>query len=104
LLKKKIFEISKVADCNEPENKISINDLAGLWIILGSTILLSLLIFLLKKLELVKFPTNYMSPYYNYYSEKTEIFENQLKEAVEFEVSSKFELINKLPSSILFKF
>jgi len=63
------------ANCDTGEIKISMSELAGLWIILAIAIAFSLILFLIKKLGFVKFPSNYMSPYYNYYNEKTEAFE-----------------------------
>ena len=77
------------ADCTEQES-ISVKELGGLWIILGGAIVFSTIIHLLRRFKLLKPLENYKLPYYNYKSLKTEIFESQLKEAVRFEVNSKF--------------
>lgn len=76
------------ADC-EVQESISIKELAGLWIILGGAIVISVIIHLLKKYKVVVPLKDYKPPYYTYHSQKTEIFENQLKEAVQFEINSK---------------
>ena len=69
LLKKEYFDmVINEEDCDDEEVKISMKELAGLWIVLAIAIGVSLLLFLIKKLGFVKFPSNYMSPYYNYFS------------------------------------
>ena len=88
LLKNQYMTTIPSADC-EVQESISIKELAGLWIILGGAIVLSVIIHLLKKYKVVVPLKDYKPPYYTYTSQKTEIFENQLKEAVQFEINSK---------------
>lgn len=73
----------------EGEESISVSDLGGLWIILCIAILLSVIVHFLKKFKIIVPLENYLTPYYTYQSQKTEIFESQLKEAVQFEINSK---------------
>lgn len=76
------------AECDSGES-ISVKELGGLWVILGVAILVSVIIHLLRKAKVIKPLENYKPPYYTYFSQKTEIFESQLKEAVQFEMNSK---------------
>jgi len=86
LIMKQDFEAALNTNCDSGDAKITINELAGLWIILGCTIFIALIIYVIKRLKNVNMPDNYMPPYYEYFTPKTQLFENQLKEAVEFEV------------------
>jgi ABC-type amino acid transport substrate-binding protein len=86
LIKKQDFEAALNTNCDSGETKISMNELAGLWVILACTIFIALIIYVVKRLKLVSMPESYMPPYYAYFTPKTQLFENQLKEAVEFEV------------------
>jgi len=89
LLKNQYMTTIPSADC-EVQESISIRELAGLWIILGGAIVFSVIIHLLKKYKVIVPLKDYKPPYFTYHSQKTEIFENQLKEAVQFEIKSKF--------------
>lgn len=72
-MKKKLLEIRALTRCNNTEEKITLAELAGLWIILGCTFVISLICWAIKKYFGIKF--TYMSPYYDYYTEKTQLFE-----------------------------
>ena len=88
LIKKQNFEAALNTNCGSSDSLISMNELGGLWIILGVTIVIALLIHFIKRLKIINMPDHYMPPYYEYFTPKTLLFENQLKEAVEFEVGS----------------
>ena len=87
LIKNQYFTRLSNPDC-EFEESISIRELAGLWIILAVAILVSVVIHLLVKFKVIVPLENYKAPYYSYHSQKTEIFESQLKEAVQYEMNS----------------
>lgn len=84
--KKQDFDSGNYPDCGGDSNVITIQELGGLWIILASTAGVAILIFLLKKCGFCKLRENYMPPYYEYYNEKTRLFEEQLKDAVKAEL------------------
>lgn len=90
VIQRKFFQIENAGDCSDSQasTKISMDQLAGLWVILLCSVVLAFAIFVIKKLGWIKMHKNYLSPYYNYYNEKTELFENQLKEAAEYELNS----------------
>lgn len=70
---------------------IGLNEVGGLWIILTFAVVISVIIHLLKRINKSCAPLKtYRPPYYTYNNQKTEIFEAQLKQAVNFELNSKF--------------
>ena len=87
---KKNFPVDNSNECDAlyTKNQITLEQLAGLWIILLVVIVLGIIIYLVKKFNWIKLPKDYLIPYYCYYNEKTEMFENQLKDAIEFEATS----------------
>mmetsp|Transcript_6996 Transcript_6996/g.7907 ORF Transcript_6996/g.7907 Transcript_6996/m.7907 type:complete len:563 (+) Transcript_6996:23-1711(+) len=87
LVKKKYFDLSPAIDCSGQDTKISLQTMGGLWVIFACTLIISMVIFAFKKLQLFKFPQSYFPPYYQYYTPKTQVFENQLKESVDQQIS-----------------
>eukprot|EP01016_Furgasonia_blochmanni_P019658 TRINITY_DN2196_c0_g1_i6.p1 TRINITY_DN2196_c0_g1~~TRINITY_DN2196_c0_g1_i6.p1 ORF type:complete len:533 (+),score=92.22 TRINITY_DN2196_c0_g1_i6:76-1674(+) len=87
LLERSYFELVSNTDCTEYNNtKMSFDEVAGLWIVLAAGVSISIILYILKKIRVFKSSEKYVSPYYFFNAAKSEIFERQLKESVEYEI------------------
>ena len=66
----KILQTRELPNCNIEDSKINTDELAGLWIFVGSSVIVVIIIWIIKKKW--KLNIKHLSPYYEYYSEKTE--------------------------------